>query len=136
MYAAQCTTCSGGGDAGGCTVYVGESSRPLRERVIEHFKNADGWNPCSFMIEHWLTSHGMEPKRPEFSFKIIEQYPDPLRRQLSEAIHIIDKGTLNRRMEFNRNILCRLQVAKTDEQQCEAGQRLSKEKILSHSLSL
>ena len=34
--------------------YVGETSRPLRERAREHRRNMLEWNKESFWLEHWM----------------------------------------------------------------------------------
>ena len=46
---------------------------------------------------------------PEFKFKILASYDDPLRRQLNEALNIGWIGTLNRKDEMNSNEICQLQ---------------------------
>ena len=46
---------------------------------------------------------------PRFKFEVVGQYKDPLRRQLGEALHIMESGNLNRKMEFNKNEICRLE---------------------------
>ena len=94
--------------------YIGETSRPIRERALEHEKNKAGWRMESFQIAHWMDCHPLETTCPTFKYEIISQYKDPLRRQLNEAINILNKGILNRKMEFGRNELCRLEPAKSD----------------------
>ena len=91
-------------------VYVGETSRPWRERIREHVENTKKLKPDSVIVQHWAEQHGTHTVSPEFEFSIIGQYKDPLRRQICEAIQIIDQGTLNRKSEFNVNELCRLET--------------------------
>ena len=55
-----------------------------------------------------MLDHSTDTHAPEFKFRIIASYPDPLRRQLCEGIEILNSGTLNRRLEFNRNDICRM----------------------------
>ena len=93
-------------------MYVGETARPLRERAIEHERNKINWNPQSYQIAHWMEHHYNDAECPEFQFEIISQYTDPLRRQLSEALYILKPGTLNKKMEFNSNEICRLLPSK------------------------
>ena len=45
---------------------------------------------------------------PEFKFSVAASYPDPMRRQIREGLDILETGTLNKRMEFNNNQICRL----------------------------
>ena len=90
-------------------VYIGETSRPWRERIKEHMSNAENLKSNSVIVHHWAERHGLQTTCPEFEFEIISQYKDPLRRQICEAIHIADQGTLNRKSEFNVNELCRLE---------------------------
>ena len=51
---------------------------------------------------------------PEFEFKVIAQYEDALRRQLCEGLHILNSGTLNRKLEFNSNVFSRLEVPESE----------------------
>ena len=88
--------------------YVGETSRPLRERICEHVDNLLNWKKESFWLEHWLETHGTDVKTPDFKFEVIACYRDPMRRQLAEALKILHEGDLNRRNEINSNDLCRL----------------------------
>ena len=53
--------------------------------------------------------HSTETTSPAFEFNVIGGYDDPLRRQLCEGLHILNTGTMNRRMEFNDNLICRMQ---------------------------
>ena len=62
-----------------------------------------------FQMEFGCHRSSIEP--PRFKWKVRDQYPDALRRQISEGLHIIQSGTLNKKCEFNSNITCRLQVA-------------------------
>ena len=89
-------------------IYVGETARPLRERALEHERNKRNWNTQSYQIAHWMEHHYNDPDCPEFNFRVVSRYNDPLRRQLSEALHILNSGTLNKKMEFNSNEICRL----------------------------
>ena len=54
--------------------------------------------------------HDAAENCPKFEFKVIDSYKDCLRRQLSEGLHILRSGTMNRRMEFNDNLICRLEA--------------------------
>ena len=76
----------------------------------EHLKNLEYGRLNSFIICHWMEKHRESPEPPLFKWKIIDQYPDALRRQLCEGLNILHTGTLNKKCEFNSNIICRLQV--------------------------
>ena len=93
--------------------HIGESSRPLRERVAEHMDNLWSWKEKSFQICHWMECHATDTSCPKFEFEILKCYSDPLRRQLFEALSIMDQGTLNRRLEFNTNEITRMESTKT-----------------------
>ena len=141
VYSAVCKLCCPEGGTVNENVkfnatYIGETSRPWRERIIEHKENASKWKPCSFILEHWMRVHSTDTQMPEFRFKIVESYKDPLRRQLSEALHILDTGGLNKRMEFNANFICRLESKKTPtEMENEARVLMSSKKLYSVHMS-
>ena len=75
--------------------YIGESSRPLRERVSEHMDNLRGWRSDSFQIHHWMSEHATDTSPPEFTFRVLNSCNDALRRQLGEGIQILETGSLN-----------------------------------------
>ena len=56
-----------------------------------------------------MDHHSTDTMRPKFKFEVVSQYPDPLRRQLAEALEIMDTGNLNKRLEFNSNEFCRME---------------------------
>ena len=94
--------------------YVGERSYPLRERVWEHTQNNKNGNPKSFIISHWMEAHADNIEAPEFEWKVVDAYTDALRRQLGEGLHIMESVALNKKLEFNNNLICRMEVAKND----------------------
>ena len=94
--------------------YVGETARPVRERIYEHMQNLKNGNPKSFIISHWMEAHAHSTSAPVFDWKVIDSYNDALRRQLGEGLHILETGALNRKLEFNQNIICRMEVAVND----------------------
>ena len=104
----------GGDDSNNEVSYVGETSRPLRERVWEHTQNLKNGNPKSFIITHWMEAHEDTIEAPEFEWKVLDAYPDALRRQLGEGLHILESGALNKKLEFNNNLICRMEVAKNN----------------------
>ena len=90
--------------------YVGETSRPLRERVAEHMRSLRNGDIRSFQINHWYEKHNTSISAPEFKWTVLDKYDDALRRQLCEGLYIMQSGSLNKKAEFNRNIICRLEA--------------------------
>ena len=66
--------------------YIGETSRPMRARVQEHWNNYTNFKENSFMMLHWLNKHGTSLIPPNFEFKQINKYRDSLSRQIGEAV--------------------------------------------------
>jgi hypothetical protein len=60
------------------TIYLGESSRSLHERSVEHHRDADAFSNKLHMIKHWVMSHPELDERPAFKFTIKTQYKDCL----------------------------------------------------------
>ena len=81
VYKAVCAQCkkSGNTDRG---TYIGETCRPLRDRVSEHRKSLLSGDTRSFQLLHWMDCHGTSTELPQFDFKVIARYEDALRRQL------------------------------------------------------
>ena len=50
IYQGKCKLC---GDTELPQIYVGKTSRPVRERIIEHRKNAHNIDPDSVLVQHW-----------------------------------------------------------------------------------
>ena len=92
-------------------IYIGETSRPIRNRVLEHLKKAEKFSPDSFIMQHWCKVHGTDTKRPGFKFKVVSSHREALSRQICEAILIEETGTLNSKSEFGMNHLCRMVTA-------------------------
>ena len=129
VYSAICVKCNSNDQCDRRDfTYVGETSRPWRDRIKEHTENADNWKPKSFIIDHWMSQHPTDTVRPEFKFKILSAYPEALRRQLSEGLYILERGGLNRRNEFNQNNLCRLQAQQSSEELENCASNILKEK--------
>ena len=89
--------------------YVGESSRPWRERTFEHMNGINLLKTDSVFVQHWMEVHGTQTTCPKFKFKIVQSYPDALRHQICEALYIMKEGTLNRKQEFISNEICSLE---------------------------
>ena len=88
IYSDVCTDCKKSGNDGVST-YIGKT-------------NAD---PRSFQLAHFMESNWTRVTLPEFEFKVIASYEDALRRQLCKELQILQSGTLNRKLEFNNNVI-------------------------------
>ena len=112
VYRAKCCKCIDLKTTGGeiIPIYIGETSRPVRMRVAEHWKNLDNRKEDSFMLQHWVEAHGTEMIPPDFTFEVIKQYRDAYSRQIAEALYIMNEGSLNNKTEFGINYVCRLET--------------------------
>ena len=95
-------------ELGTIPTYIGETSRPIRARAKEHWNNLRDQKENSFMMLHWMHSHGTSASPPNFKCKQINKYRDSLSRQIGEAVWIITDGNLNNKNEYGVNHLCRL----------------------------
>ena len=91
-------------------IYIGETARTFRTRVLEHMKLLNNLDPSSFQLIHWMNKHKDDLICPEFKFKVVGQFKDALTRQITEAIYIMESGSLNKKCEFRINTLCRLEA--------------------------
>ena len=106
-------------------VYIGESSRSLHERAIEHVRDAGAFSVKSHIVKHWMTSHPSLPNPPKMSFKVTERFRDCLSRQVSEALRIswTEDSILNSKAEYGHNTVSRLSVVE------EVGDRKERERL-------
>ena len=81
-------------------VYIGETSRTLKERVTEHRGGYKRMESSNFMFKHWSNTHGDCQAPPEFQFSVIKKHPDPMGRLIHESIKISDIATLNSKSEW------------------------------------
>ena len=104
---------------GAPSLYVGESSRSIQERAVEHWGAARRGEKESHMCKHQALEHPGE--QPQFLFKIVSTHRTALNRQIREAVRIRRRGgagmILNSKSEFNRCFIPRLVVEKEDEEQ-------------------
>ena len=115
VYQATCLDCSNG-DVDEIPKYIGETSRLFRTRTSEHMSALSRLSRKSFQLQHWMESHGMSSHPPQFKFKVLDSFKDPLSRQLREALEIMNAGNLNQKTEFKINDLCRLVSEKTEKE--------------------
>ena len=67
-------------------VYIGESSRNIVTRSLEHENKYLKKNSDSFMFKHQNDFHNGEPARMKLS--CVKSFKDPMSRQISESVHI------------------------------------------------
>jgi hypothetical protein len=93
-------------------IYIGESSRSLHERAVEHVRDAGSFSVKSHIIKHWMTSHPDIPSPPKMMFSVTARYRDCLSRQVGEAlkIHYSNDIILNSKSEYMSNKLSRLTI--------------------------
>ena len=114
VYIAECRKCkkkmrdSKDSDEEINSVYIGETARVFRKRVEEHMTLLRNLDQKSFQVAHWATEHEDDLECPEFTFKVLGQYRDALTRQITEAVCIMENGSLNKRNEFRLNEICRI----------------------------
>ena len=111
-------------------VYVGESSRSIHERALEHNGDYQGQKDDSHMMKHWLTSHADLDAPPAFRFRLVRSFPDALTRQISEAVRIDlrGEGVLNSRAEFSHCRLPRLVIEQEGWKMSKAEEKITLEK--------
>jgi hypothetical protein len=93
-------------------IYVGESSRSIHERALEHVRDAQSFSVKSHIVKHWMTSHPSLPTPPEMEFSVTGMFKDCLSRQISEALRINHSKDvlLNSKGEYGFNSVSRLTV--------------------------
>ena len=88
--------------------YFGESARNLYTRAKEHEKKFMRQDENSFMFKHQTEYHNNQP--PDWSFKVVKSFKDPLSRQVGEAMLIKNHQgiLLNSKAEFHQAPLVRV----------------------------
>ena len=99
------------------SLYVGESSRTIQERGLEHWAAFKRNKKDSHIWKHQELQHNGEA--PKFILRAISFHRSALSRQTAEAIRIRRRGgmgaVLNSKSEFNRCYIPRLRVVEDDE---------------------
>ena len=110
-------------------IYIGESSRSLHERALEHVRDAQAFSAKSHITKHWMNSHPSLPSPPKMEFSITSRFRDCLSRQIGEALRInYSKDTLlNSKAEYMANSLTRLTMK---EDPWELKERTRKEEVM------
>ena len=112
-------------------VYIGETSRSLAERSLEHLGDVKSFDSGSHILKHWMEEHPSLKNIPPFRFRITRTFSDCLTRQLAEAIRIMlsqEQGTkiLNGKNEYLNNNIPRVKV---DDDDIERKKREIREEI-------
>ena len=101
-------------------LYIGETSRSLRERADEHVSGAVRMDENNFISKHWQMKHTKEETPPDFIFKVHNVHRDPLSREVNEAVMIQKVSNdhslsiLNSKSEWNTTPLSRLCIDKPE----------------------
>ena len=119
VYEATCTSCNE--VAPDSATYIGETARQIGIRVAEHLNNVRLFKHHSFILDHWMSKHGLDPQPPTFNFKVLSKHREPLTRQIREAILIRDRGNLNRRDEFSLNEIIKMESTRYTWDQLESN---------------
>ena len=101
------------------SIYVGETSRSIQERGMEHWNASKGsqkQKEGSHIFKHQQLHHnGAEP---DFVLRMVTAHKTALSRQTSKAVRIMRRGgaeaMLNSKAEFNRCYIPRLQLVEED----------------------
>ena len=127
VYQATCNVCVKKEETKSKAVYIGETARQVGARAAEHLDNVRLFKKDSFILEHWMHNHSMEVKTPQFEFKVLGKFKDPLSRQVREALTIKEKGNLNKRNEFALNEIINMESSRYAWQEAENIKRCQKE---------
>ena len=97
-------------------IYIGESSRSLHERALEHVRDAKSFSVKSHIVKHWMNSHPTLPNPPEMEFSISARFKDCISRQIGEALKInfSKDALLNSKGEYLNNTVSRLIIQEED----------------------
>ena len=102
VYESICVTCNPGATRkgeletvkeGAPSIYVGETSRTVQERAMEHLGAARRKTDDSHMYKHQMMEH--EGEQGRFMFKVVSVHRTALNRQVREAVRIMRRGGLD-----------------------------------------
>lgn len=112
-------------------LYIGETSRSMYERALEHQGDIDQLKSSSHMLRHMLEMHrGEERSEIEFGVRVMRYTRSSFERQVLESVLIQsnrDHHILNSRSEFNRCAIPRL-VAKLGDKELKLWREKDKER--------
>ena len=111
-YSAKCVPCDKRGKE---KVYIGETSRNLYMRSVEHYNDLKRKSDRSFMLKHIKKEHVNEEQSVQFMWKVLKKFQKPLQRQIFEAKSIANTAPdviLNSKNEFHNINLQKLSMQK------------------------
>ena len=87
------------------TTYIGETSRNLYTRGMEHTSKYETQHADSFMMQHQVEKHNCQPA--DFTAKVTGRYRDCLTRQVAEGVAIrrCQTSVLNSKSEWHQPAL-------------------------------
>ena len=94
--------------------YEGETGRSAKVRFKEHIRSLKNRSKSSALFKHGNNEHPYE--KPDWQFKILSTFQDPLSRQVNEAVRINNlpvNSVLNSKSEFNHAPLNRISIKKS-----------------------
>ena len=95
-------------------IYIGETSRSVYERGLEHQNDVAGCKTSSHMLRHLLHMHEEEEEswdQIRFGMAVMRTHRSAMERQISESVEIQkarDHHLMNDKAEYNRCALPRL----------------------------
>ena len=98
------------------SVYIGESFRCARLRLLEHFRDYKASKATSHMFTHYQEFHGEDKEKPTFRAKVLRYHTNSTQRQLHEATLLwrlskqngVSLHLMNQKGMYNRSHLERL----------------------------
>ena len=98
------------------SVYIGESFRCARLRLLEHFRDYKASKATSHMFTHYQEFHGEDEEKPTFRAKVLRYHSNSTQRQLNEATLLwrlskqngVSLHLMNQKGMYNRSHLERL----------------------------
>ena len=119
------------------SLYVGESSRSIKERSQEHWAAWGRREEKGHITKHQYLHHGGS-QEPKFIMKMISSHKSALSRQISEAVRIRRRGgegqILNSKGEFNCSQIPRLTLEKEEDEGVRARERAAQQENKSREL--
>ena len=122
-------------------MYVGESSRSIYERGLEHIRDCQELKKESHMIKHYFDHHEEEELEDmEFGMRIARTTRTAFNRQILESVLIQSRKTkhniLNSKSEYNRCALPRLTAKLGEETYSKMEKAKKEEKLAEKELEL